>query len=135
MVQYDDLVVQLGGELEIFCREKGHAILLTPPRASHFQPIERYWAAVKNDVASKYTSERNFQGVLTHMLEAFDKWGTPEFCAKLVNHCDRKIRTFLAMIESADAALEIEHVDGDSDDDDEGRESDIDEEMSQSNSD
>ncbi len=109
-MQFDELVAQLGGELEMFCRSRGHDVLLTPPRASHFQPIELYWAAVKNDVASKYTSERNFQGVLAHLLDALDKWGTPDFCAKLINHCDGKIRSFLAMIEQADAALEIEHV-------------------------
>ena len=123
LVQFDALVAELGGDLEIFCRSKGHDILLTPPRASHFQPIELYWAAVKNDVASKFTSDRNFQGVLRHLLEAFDKWGTPEFCSKLVSHCDRKIRAFLAMIQEADDALEIEHDDLDSDNDDEDDES------------
>jgi hypothetical protein len=137
LVQFDELVAQLGSELDIFCRDRGHAILLTPPRASHFQPIELYWAAVKNDVASKYTSERNFQGVLGHMLEAFDKWGTPEFCAKLINHCDRKIRAFLAMIEQADDALENEQVDSDDDDEaaSEPSEDDNDDESPQSISD
>jgi hypothetical protein len=137
LVQFDELVAQLGGELEMFCRSRGHDVLLTPPRASHFQPIELYWAAVKNDVASKYTSERNFQGVLAHLLHALDKWGTPDFCAKLINHCDGKIRSFLAMIEQADAALEIEQDRSENDEvsSSEPSDSDNNDEMSQSSSD
>jgi hypothetical protein len=108
MVQYDEVVARIGGDLEIYCRSKGHEILLTPARASHFQPIELYWAAVKNEIASRYRVDRNFATVHQQLLNALDKWGTQSFCSRLIDHCTRKIREFHDLILQADAVVEIE---------------------------
>lgn len=120
IVQYDQLVAELGCDLQIYCRSRGHDILLTPPRASHFQPIEMYWAAVKNEVAAQFNSNRNFQNVREQLLAAFDKWGTQQFCTKLFDHCTQKIRAFHDLIERADASQDIGdvEVDDSSDSDD-----------------
>ena len=108
IVQFDQLVAELGCDLQIFCRSRGHDILLTPPRASHFQPIEMYWAAVKNEVAAQFNSNRNFQNVRQQLLAAFDNWGTQQFCTKLFNHCTEKIRAFHDLMQRADASQDIE---------------------------
>jgi transposase len=115
IVQFDQVVAELGCDLQIFCRSHGHTLLLTPPRASHFQPIELFWAACKNDVAAQYTSARNFNCVRTQLLAAFNKWGTQEFCSKIINHCTEKIRAFHEAIQRADESQEIAHIEVSSD--------------------
>jgi hypothetical protein len=119
IVTFDQIVAELGSDLQIFCRERGHEILLTPPRASHFQPIELYWAAVKNEVAAQYNSSRNFASVKTQLLTALTKWGTPEFCSKIINHCTSKITAFHEALQRADESQDIElvHIDNSSSDD------------------
>jgi len=119
IVQFDQIVAELGSDLQIFCRERGHEILLTPPRASHFQPIELYWAAVKNEVAAQYNSSRSFASVKTQLLTALTKWGTPEFCSKIINHCTSKITAFHEALQRADESQDIElvHIDNSSSDD------------------
>ncbi len=119
IVQFDQIVAELGGDLQIFCRSRGHEILLTPPRASHFQPIELYWAAVKNEVAAQYNSSRNFASVKTQLLAALNKWGTPEFCSKIIDHCTAKITAFHNSLQRADESQDIELVQVGSSSDDE----------------
>jgi hypothetical protein len=118
IVTFDQIVAELGSDLQIFCRERGHEILLTPPRASHFQPIELYWAAVKNEVAAQYNSSRNFASVKTQLLAALNKWGTPEFCSKIIDHCTTKITAFHESLQRADESqdIELDQVDSSSDD-------------------
>lgn len=119
IVTFDQIVAELGSDLQIFCRARGHEILLTPPRASHFQPIELYWAAVKNEVAAQYNSSRNFASVKTQLLAALNKWGTPDFCSKIIDHCTSKITAFHDSLQRADESqedLEIVQVGGSSED-------------------
>ena len=106
IVKFDQIVAELGSDLQIFCRARGHEILLTPPRASHFQPIELYWAAVKNEVAAQYNSSRNFASVKTQLLAALNKWGTPDFCSKIIDHCTSKITAFHDSLQRADESQE-----------------------------
>lgn len=107
VVLFDAVVARLGSDLQRFCRARGHEILLTPPRASHFQPIELFWAAVKNEVAAQYNSSRNFATVRTQVLAAFNKWGTQEFCRKIIAHCTARIKAFHEVLQQADEAHEI----------------------------
>jgi hypothetical protein len=125
IVLFDQIVAELGSDLQIFCRERGHEILLTPPRASHFQPIELYWAAVKNEVAAQYSSSRNFASVKTQLLAGLNKWGTPDFCSKIVNHCTSKIIAFHETLQRADESQEIELVQLNSSSDDESASSNL----------
>ena len=126
LVHFDEVVEQLGSDLQRFCRARGHEILLTPPRASHFQPIELFWAAVKNEVAAQFNSSRNFATVKTQVLAAFNKWGAQDFCRKIIAHCTAKIKAFHEILQQADAAqespvLEIDDIsDDESDSDDSG---------------
>jgi hypothetical protein len=78
-----------------------------------------YWAAVKNEVAAQYNSSRNFASVKTQLLAALNKWGTPDFCSKIIDHCTSKITAFHDSLQRADESqedLEIVQVGGSSED-------------------
>lgn len=47
--------------------------ILTPPYTPNLQPIETVWAAVKNDIASKYTSDRGIPLLKQQTFTAFEK--------------------------------------------------------------
>ena len=141
LVQYDNVVKELGGDLAQFCRTRNHEILLTPPRASDFQPIELFWACTKNAVAAKYTSTRSMESVKEQVVSEFDKWGTAEHCSKLIEHCTKKIQKHHDLIVIADAAAEQAQVvigedsDGSSEDGIDSIDEESNEEMSHSDGD
>jgi transposase len=135
LVQYDNLVKELGGDLAQFCRARNHDILLTPPRASDFQPIELFWACCKNAVAAKYTSTRSMETVKEQIMSEFDKWGTAEHCSKLIEHCTKKIQKHHDLIVNADASAEQAQVFISDNDDEDASDDSVDDDDQMSHSD
>ena len=66
------------------CAENGHHVLLTPPYHPELQPIEKLWRNVKMYVARKYAGTRSMVDLWIHVREAFERYGSPYFCAKNV---------------------------------------------------
>ncbi len=70
-------------------------------------------------MAAQYNSSRNFASVKTQLLAALNKWGTPDFCSKIIDHCTSKITAFHDSLQRADESqedLEIVQVGGSSED-------------------
>ena len=129
VAQFDEIVAEMGCDAERFCRNRqpvAHEILFTPPRYSEWQPIELFWAAVKNEVASKWQSGRGMTLAETQTIEALEHWGSPDhligkgisFCGKLWRKCIGLIRTYLADLrESDEQPQQHEHPEHVADDD------------------
>ncbi len=77
---FDEIVSELGCDAVRFCKTRqpvAHEILFTPPRFSEWQPIELFWAAVKNEVASKWEAGRGMVKMREQLMAALDRWGDP----------------------------------------------------------
>jgi hypothetical protein len=121
------ITTELGCDILRLLREKGHTLLLTPPRCSTWQPIELYWASVKNDVARQFRQGRSLQETKNQLQASLTKWGTAEHCSKLIAHTTKLVKTWWDSARRADAAEELnadEDVivcDADASDDDDGQ--------------
>jgi transposase len=73
---YQGILLGLGNGIERVARTNNHTVLFTPPRKSEWQPIEKYWAVVKNDVARKYSKNRTFPQVRQQLESAMDHFGS-----------------------------------------------------------
>jgi hypothetical protein len=117
---------ELGCDIARLLRDQGHLLLLTPPRCSTWQPIELYWASVKNEVASLFKQGRSLQETRTQLEASLTKWGTQAHCSKLIAHTTKQVKTWWDSARQADSAAEatqqsiqdIESDDNNSDDDD-----------------
>ena len=102
-------------------QSRGHKVLYTPPHYSWWQPIELYWASVKNAIARRYTGDRTLQQTGDQLCEEIQRFGSPEHCAKYVNHCASKIIAAASAMDEEDASdgalIEQTIEDADSDDD------------------
>jgi hypothetical protein len=58
-------------KFEKYMRELGHMILWTPPYTPALQPIELFWAAGKNHVASKYYNGITMKEVVKNLREGW----------------------------------------------------------------
>jgi hypothetical protein len=88
------ITTELGCDILRLLREKGHTLLLTPPRCSTWQPIELYWASVKNDVARQFRQGRSLQETKNQLQASLTKWGTAEHCSKLIAHTTKLVKTW-----------------------------------------
>jgi hypothetical protein len=78
----------LGSDLQRYLAEKGHVLLLTPPRMSTWQPIELYWASRKNQVAKLVQKGRGLVEAQIQLETTLMQWGTGAHCYCNV-HCPR----------------------------------------------
>ncbi len=101
------ITTELGCDILRLLREKGHTLLLTPPRCSTWQPIELYWASVKNDVARQFRQGRSLQETKNQLQASLTKWGTAEHCSKLIAHTTKLVKTWWDSARRADAAEEL----------------------------
>jgi hypothetical protein len=135
---FDEIVSELGCDAVRFCKTRqpvAHEILFTPPRFSEWQPIELFWAAVKNEVASKWEAGRGMVKMREQLMAALDRWGDPSpimgqelsFCGKLWRKVFGLVRSYDTAerqvddnsdeaIQAADEESESEDVDGIGDD-------------------
>ena len=100
------ITTELGCDILRLLREKRHTLLLTPPRCSTWQPIELYWASVKNDVARQYRQGRSLQETKEQLQASLTKWGNAEHCSKLIAHTTKLLKTWWESARRADAAAE-----------------------------
>jgi transposase len=103
---FAQITTELGCDIYRLLREKGHALLLTPPRCSTWQPIELYWASVKNDVARQYRQGRSLQETKDQLQASLTKWGNAEHCSKLIAHTTKLLKTWWDSARRADTAAE-----------------------------
>ena len=97
---------ELGCDILRFLRERGHNLLLTPPRASTWQPIELYWASCKNEVAKLYLKGRGLVETKNQLNASLTKWGTSAHCTKLIAHATKQVKTWWDAAQRADVAVE-----------------------------
>jgi hypothetical protein len=127
---FEEIVSELGCDAVRFCKTRqpiAHEILFTPPRFSEWQPIELYWAAVKNEVASKWEAGRGMVKMREQLMAALDHWGDPSpilgqevsFCGKLWRKVIGLVRSYVSVQRQADANGVNQDVVLDSDDIDE----------------
>lgn len=111
MAIFDEIVTALGCDAVRFCRERqpvAHEILFTPPRFSEWQPIELFWAAVKNDVARQWEAGRGMVRMREQLMAALNRWGDPNpnpdipFCGKLWRKCIGLVRSYEQLQRQAD---------------------------------
>jgi len=107
---YAALKKALGSDLERLLAEKGHLLLLTPPRMSTWQPIELYWASCKNEVARLFRKGRGLIETQEQLEASLTKWGTAEHCSKLIAHTTRLVRKWWDAAQQAEAAVERQAV-------------------------
>lgn len=118
---FDEIVAEMGCDAERFCKNRkpiAHEILFTPPRYSEWQPIEMYWAAAKNEVASKWSAGRGLNVAEQQMQDALERWGSPDHlmgqsishCGKLWRKCIGLIRSHLDHLREADVRGEAGHA-------------------------
>ena len=133
---FEEIVSELGCDAVRFCKTRqpiAHEILFTPPRFSEWQPIELYWAAVKNEVASKWEVGRGMVKMREQLMAALDHWGDPSpilgqevsFCGKLWRKVIGLVRSYVSVQRQADANVVNQDVVLDSDDIDEPFENDV----------
>ena len=102
-VLFDRMRDEEGCDLQRFARSRGHEVIFTPPRASRWQPIELFWAHVKNKVASQWVRSRSLEQTRQQLVEAMDEFGTkPGHCASLIDKSLREIREYHSAIEQED---------------------------------
>jgi transposase len=75
VVLFKQALCALGNDVERVAQQHNHRILFTPPRKSEWQPIEKFWAIVKNDVARQYTKQRTFPQVRSQLEASMDNFG------------------------------------------------------------
>jgi hypothetical protein len=100
----------LGSDLEQYLAEKGHVLLLTPPRMSTWQPIELYWASCKNEVAKLFRKGRGLVETQTQLEASLTKWGTGTHCSKLIAHTTRLVKNWWDATQRADEAVERQAI-------------------------
>lgn len=120
-----EISTALGCDIARLLRDQGHLLLLTPPRCSTWQPIELYWASVKNEVARLFKQNRSLQETRTQLEASLTKWGTQDHCSKLIAHTTKLVKSWWDSARRADTAAEanadavvIDSNSDDSDDDD-----------------
>jgi hypothetical protein len=104
---YQAVLLSLGNDIERIARSHNHTVLFTPPRKSEWQPIEKFWAVVKNDVAQKYTKTRTFPQVRSQLELAMDKFGggsadASDTCSKIIAKVEQSIRLYHDTLRQAD---------------------------------
>lgn len=77
-----------------YAESRGHAVLFTPPYHSDLQPIELYWADIKNEVSRSYSNERPMSVLKTLLSELFVKYGTKANIVKKIQHSEKVLEEF-----------------------------------------
>lgn len=116
----------LGCDIARLLRDQGHMLLLTPPRCSTWQPIELYWASVKNEVAGLYRHGRTLTETKAQLEASLTKWGNQVHCSKLIAHTTKLLKMWWDSARRADAVADgnaevVVVSDSADDDDDDGR--------------
>jgi hypothetical protein len=96
------------GSNDITCKTRqpvAHEILFTPPRFSEWLPIELFWAAVKNEVASKWEAGRGMVKMREQLMAALDRWGDPSpIMGQELSFCGKLWRKVFGLVRSYDTA-------------------------------
>ena len=109
--KFHEVLLALGNDCERVARANNHHILFTPPRKSEWQPIEKFWAVVKNCVAQQYTKQRTFPQVRSQLDAAMDRFGQgsadgSDTCSKLIAKVSQIVLHYYQTILAADARFE-----------------------------
>jgi len=104
---YQEVLLRRGNDIERVAHSHNHTVLFTPPRKSEWQPIEKFWAVVKNDVAHKYTKTRTFPQVRSQLELAMDRFGggsadASDTCSKIIAKVEQSIRLYHDTLRQAD---------------------------------
>lgn len=104
---YKEVLLSRGNDIERIARSHNHTVLFTPPRKSEWQPIEKFWAVVKNDVAHQYTKTRTFPQVRSQLELAMDRFGggsadASDTCSKIIAKVEQSIRLYHDTLRQAD---------------------------------
>lgn len=104
---YQEVLLAMGNDIERVARANNHSVLFTPPRKSEWQPIEKYWAVVKNDVARKYTKSRTFPQARQQLHAAMDQFGAgsldgSDTCTKIIAKTTQAIQLYHSTLRAAE---------------------------------
>jgi hypothetical protein len=105
---YQEVLLAMGNDIERVARTHNHSVLFTPPRKSEWQPIEKYWAVVKNDVARKYTKSRTFPQARQQLHDAMDRFGAgsldgSDTCTKIIAKTTQAVQLYHDTLRAAEA--------------------------------
>lgn len=112
---YQEILLGLGNDIERVARTNNHTVLFTPPRKSEWQPIEKYWAVVKNDVARKYTKNRTFPQVRQQLEAVMDHFGSgsadgSDTCSRIIVKTEQSIQLYYETLRAAEARADARRL-------------------------
>jgi transposase len=111
VVLFKQALCALGNDVERVAQQHNHRILFTPPRKSEWQPIEKFWAVVKNDVARQYTKQRTFPQVRTQLEASMDNFGQgsidgSDTCSRIIAKTAQSVLAYFQTVREADARFD-----------------------------
>lgn len=112
---YQEVLLAMGNDIERVARTHNHSVLFTPPRKSEWQPIEKYWAVVKNDVARKYTKSRTFAQARQQLDAAMDHFGAgsldgSDTCTRIIAKTAQAIQLYHDTLRAAEARADARRL-------------------------
>jgi hypothetical protein len=111
VVLFKQALCALGNDVERVAQQHNHRVLFTPPRKSEWQPIEKFWAIVKNDVARQYTKQRTFPQVRTQLEASMDQFGQgsmdgSDTCSRIIAKTAESVVAYFQTVREADARFD-----------------------------
>jgi hypothetical protein len=97
-----EYIRQKGTTIEQLAKSRGHRVLFTPPKHSTWQPIESYWASVKNRVADQYVNGRSLETLKGQLEASLAHYGTAKHCSAYIRSAHDKIDEFRRLLDQID---------------------------------